>query len=181
MKKTTYTLLALLLVCIVAIGVLWAGRVSDHKQIADLELQLQEGAAELDNATVQLTALQKEKSTWDAEKARVGQSLGSVRGVLIKTLGDLEEVSAAIGMPIATATPVASPTPDQPSVAPAASPAATDLATKAPATSTATPKASPTVAVTAAPKATATTTASPKAEPTATSTPKPEATATPAK
>ena len=180
MKKVTYSLVALLLICIVAIGVLWAGRVSDRRQIAEMETQLQEGAVELDNATVQLTALKKEKTVWDQEKARVGQSLGSVRGVLIKTLGDLEEVSAAIGMPIATETPAASPTPAQPTEPPAASPTAVTEATKTPA-ATATPKLSPT----ATSKATATPTASPAAAQTAattaTSTPKAEATATPSK
>jgi hypothetical protein len=149
MKKTTYTLLALLLICIVAIGVLWAGRVSDRKQIAEMEVLLQDNAAELDNTTVKLNALQKEKNIWDQEKARVGQSLGSVRGVLIKTLGDLEEVSASIGVPLAVATPAASVVPEQTTKAPAvtAEPTVTVQATKAPVTSTGTPASSPTAAV----------------------------------
>ncbi len=155
MKKTTYTLAALLVICLVGLGLLLASRLGDHRQMQTLNQRV-------DELTVALDGLQKEKAVWEQEKTRVAQSLGSVRGVLVKTLVDLEEVSAQIGLPLptvappapsekpqeATAAPTDKPTP---TAKPTASPA--PEATKAPATevpdkgATAAPKVSPTPGV----------------------------------
>ena len=138
MKKTTYTLAALLVICLVGLGLLLASRLGDHRQMQTLNQRV-------DELTVALDSLQKEKAVWEQEKTRVAQSLGSVRGVLVKTLVDLEEVSAQIGLPLPTVAPPA------PTAKPTASPA--PEATKAPATevpdkgATAAPKVSPTPGV----------------------------------
>lgn len=87
MKKIVYPLVAALILCLVGIGVLVVQRAGDQRQLKDAQAQIE--------------TLLEEKQAWETEKQRVGESLGSVRTVLVKTLVDLEEVSSAIGLPVA--------------------------------------------------------------------------------
>ena len=158
MKKTTYTLGALLVLCLVGLGLLLAGRLADQRELKTLNQRVEE-------VTAEVVLLRQEKVAWEEEKTRVAQSLGSVRGVLVKTLVDLEEVSAQIGLPLSTPVPAAqSPKPTQEATAtPApkatatpkatAAPSPTPAATKAPETDAPTTATSPTPVVSATPAA----------------------------
>lgn len=112
MKKIVYPLVAALILCLVGIGILVAQRAGDQRQLKDAQAQIE--------------TLLEEKQAWESEKQRVGESLGSVRTVLVKTLVDLEEVSSAIGLPVAS----------KPSPTPAATAASTAKPTSAPTSTT---------------------------------------------
>lgn len=172
MKKIIYPLVAVLILCLVGIGMLLSARVGDRNEIARLEQEV--------------AALVEERATWDAQKAQVSKSLSGVRGVLVKTLVDLEEVSSSLGTamdtisegpasgtvvpeasPLATAAPTAAPTKAAPEVTPSPSPTpqSTPAATVKPIVAGASEK--PEAAATEA------------AEPTATATPAPQGTEKP--
>ena len=91
MKKTIYTLGSLLLVCIVGLVLLFAGRMGDQRELKTLQTRQSE-------LILNLEAIEKEKSIWEGEKTRVAQGLVSVRQILNNTLIDLEEVTDFIGL-----------------------------------------------------------------------------------
>lgn len=98
MKKTIYTLGSLLLVCLVGLVFLFAGRLGDQSELKTLQTQN-------DELVLELEAIEKEKSVWEGEKARVSQGLVSVRQILSNTLIDLEEVTDFIGMDLIVNSP----------------------------------------------------------------------------
>lgn len=144
MKKTTYTFIAIILICLAAVGFLVYERIGDHRQLQLLNIQVEE-------LSKNLQELQLEKKAWEGEKTRVVQSLDSVQGVLRTTLGELDIVVESIEKSLDASnvvrespTPIPQatlePTPEGKS-APSASPrvTASPAATKQPAV-TGTPK-----------------------------------------
>ncbi len=83
MKKFVYPLVAALILCLVGIGMLLSARVGDRNEMQRLQAEI--------------AALNEEKADWDAQKTQVSKSLSGVRSVLVKTLVDLEDVSATLG------------------------------------------------------------------------------------
>ena len=159
MKKSSYTLIAFLVICLAAIGYLVFEKAGDQRQLKLLDAQIEDLNKSLD-------ALRVEKLAWEGEKSRVAQSLGSVQGVLRSTLDELDVVVESIGKSLSTKSPgileTEEPDPDvrtaapitspRPSVSP--SPAATETPpdrvplkmTSAPETASPSPTAKPTPA-----------------------------------
>ncbi len=172
MKKIVYPLVAALILCLVGIGMLLSARVGDRNELNRLQAQV--------------ALLEEQKEQWDAQKTQVSKSLSSVRGVLVKTLVDLEDVSASLGMAMEA---MGESVPAEPSPAPkaATAPSEKELGTDAPATTamkvpTATPSPSPSegtasptptpgVKTSSSPVPTATVEATVKPSPVATKTP----------
>ena len=98
MKKTIYTLGSLLLVCLVGLVFLFAGRLGDQSELKTLQTRN-------DELVLELVAIEKEKTVWEGEKARVAQGLVSVRQILNNTLIDLEEVTDYIGVDLIANSP----------------------------------------------------------------------------
>lgn len=98
MKKTSYTLIAFLVICLAAIGYLVFEKIGDQRQLKLLDAQIEDLSKGLD-------ALRIEKLAWEGEKARVAQSLGSVQGVLRSTLDELDVVVEAISKSLSTNAP----------------------------------------------------------------------------
>ena len=119
MKKSTYTLIAFLVICLAAIGYLVFEKAGDQRQLKLLDAQIEDMSKSLD-------ALRIEKLAWEGEKARVAQSLGSVQGVLRSTLDELDVVVESIGNSLSTNAPVIleteSPDPDVMTLSPIISP-----------------------------------------------------------
>ncbi len=99
MKKSSYTLIALLIICLGAITYLTIEKVGDQRQLKLLNEQAENLAKNLDDLRI-------EKLAWEGEKARVAQSIGSVQGVLRSTLDDLDIVVESIGKSLNTKAPV---------------------------------------------------------------------------
>ena len=97
-KSAVYPLIAVLIVCVVACGILFFERQGTKGQLAEANGLLIEMTKELDT-------LKAEKTKWEAEKVSVGKSIGSVKTVLIDTLADLDKVTTAIGL-VADISPV---------------------------------------------------------------------------
>lgn len=119
MKKSTYTLIAFLVICLAAIGYLVFEKAGDQRQLKLLDAQIEDMSKSLD-------ALRIEKLAWEGEKARVAQSLGSVQGVLRSTLDELDVVVESIGNSLSTNAPgileTESPDPDVMTLSPIISP-----------------------------------------------------------
>lgn len=91
MKKASYTLIALLVICVAAIGYLAYERVGDRRQMKLLGEQV-------DSLHQDLDALRLEKLSWESEKAHVAKNLAEVRQVLTNTLSELGEVVDSIDL-----------------------------------------------------------------------------------
>ena len=98
MKKSSYTLIAFLVICLAAIGYLVFEKAGDQRQLKLLNAQIEDLNKNLD-------ALRIEKLAWENEKSRVAQSLGSVQGVLRSTLDELDVVVESIGKSLSTKSP----------------------------------------------------------------------------
>ena len=119
MKKSSYTLIAFLVICLAVIGYLVFEKAGDQRQLKLLDAQIEDLNKNLD-------ALRIEKLAWENEKSRVAQSLGSVQGVLRSTLDELDVVVESIGKSLSTKSPgileTEEPDPDVKTAAPITSP-----------------------------------------------------------
>lgn len=119
MKKSSYTLIAILVICLAAIGYLVFEKAGDQRQLKLLD-------ARIEDLNKSLDALRVEKLAWENEKSRVSQSLGSVQDVLRSTLDELDVVVESIGKSLTTKSPgifeTEKPDPDVTTAAPIPSP-----------------------------------------------------------
>ncbi len=105
MKKSSYTLIALLIVCLAVIGYLVYEKVGDQRQLKLLGEQVESLNRGLD-------ALRLEKLAWEKDKARVAENLTQVKQVLSRTLDELGGVVDSIGLSLEAAETAVSEAPE---------------------------------------------------------------------
>lgn len=95
MKKSTYPLLAILLLLVVGIAVLFFMNQDKQRQIDTLGEQIT-------TLTTEKTTWQTEKARWEADKAQMGQSLGQVHAALSRTLLDVSGITSSLNSALVT-------------------------------------------------------------------------------
>jgi hypothetical protein len=89
MKKSTYPLLAILILCLVGIAVLFSMNQNKQRQIDDLTEQLA-------SLTLEKDGWENEKLQWAQDKANMSESLGLVHAALSRTLLDIQGISTSL-------------------------------------------------------------------------------------